>query len=1021
MKFLAVILFSIVGGLVLAQTGPGGVGSQANNSFWLDANKLSLTSGDGVTIFSDVSGNSNDFEQFVSSKQPTYQTAIINGLPAVEFDGSSDFMRSGSISDLESANLTVFTVYQKANLQKQGIIGGNYTSNSKQWVSYCNSNDNFVYNGQYSSGAFKHVRYNDPGAFTFSSTHITPTELTSYKDGVLNGVKTTPYTAPTGHQYVELGHYPSQPYYTYFLDGYIAEVFVYNSAINNVQRVIIENYLAAKYGFSIPEDYYSFQGAHKFGVIGIGNNGSQSHSDSKGSGVLNINTPASLGSNEYLFIGHTGEDLSLINTSNLPGTLPTHSKFDRTWRIDETGEVGNVNVVFDLSNGVGFADGSSYRLLIDNNVQDGNFSDALPVIGVFNAGAQTITFNVDLEAGDFITLAGIESVAKDIHSVQPGPWFTTSTWDCACVPSIIDTVYIDPTDNVTLDGDAGVYNLNITNTGTLTISSDFSLSIFGDMDIVGDLAATNGTIAFVGASEQNISANASSVDLHKVLIENTSDADQVIFTNGEYVLNNTMFPVNGDILIDNAGGGSLIVNSTSASTLGRIDRIYSGVTFTGNVSVRRFLPSGVAGERTLSSPVIGATLAQWDANLEMSGDGFPDGCAYGPDGCYHSVRINEHGVYSDVTDINTVLLPGEGYEVFLGTDLDNFDGATTTTTGAIHEDGFTTPGFPFSWNIQGNPFASPVRFSDLSRTGAVGNYYYIYDAAAGAYQWYDGSNNTSSSSDLANGIISIGQGYWTEGFGTITYTQESKTSSSAVFVRSNIDNESINLTLSQEGTTYKCLSSVDFNQYAFDDYDSLDIKHPTLGFEKASSLIINASGEYLRKQYLADNNNDRIIDLSVIILNDGLFTIKGTDLNLNSRYSSIVLVDKETGELINLSNNNEHSFYSTEGEHDRFRLILSNKNIQEINVSPTSENEINEGEITITQIGNAINVETELEIEDNSIVTITNLLGQEIIYSENITLISGSNIVALPSNFNGVYLVTVISEKGKRVTKKIIL
>lgn len=1014
MKNFLCILSIVVGFTALSQTGPGGVGSSSSNNYWIDANSLSLSDGSGVTVFDDVSGNGNNFEQFSVPDQPTFTTGAVNGLPALDFDGSSDYMRSGSISAIESGELTWFVVYQKASNTSQGIIGGNYSSNPKQWLSYCNSGNNVVYNGHTSMGSLKNVSYNDGGSFTFASTHVTSSNIKTYQEGVLKGTKSATYTAPSGHNFVSLGHYPSITT-SYFLNGYIAESFVFNTTLNDLERVIIENYLGAKYGFSIPQDFYSYQATHNIGVVGIGNDGSNTHVNSQGAGVLVIADPSAMGTGEYFFAGHTNVDLTTFETADMPVAISTHSRWSRTWRVDETGDVGSLTVAFDLSGGIGFGDPATYNLLVDN---DGDFSDATIVAGVYNVGTQTMEFTVDLSSGDYITLSGLVLSPQAIHSVQSGSWYTASTWDCDCFPTLSDTVYVEPGHDVNIDGDAFVYDLFVENTGVLTMTQDFELAIYGDLSVNGSLSLSDGTIALRGNDAQNITANSSTVDLNNLIVENIGGGD-VTFSNGEYVLNNTLFPLDGSMVVDGGAGGTFVVNSTSATTSGRIDRIYSGFTMTGNVTVKRFLAAGNADQRNICSPVIGATLAEWDNNLEISGEGFPDGCAYGPDGCYYSVKTNEHGEYSDVTDINTTLLPGEGYEIFVGTDLTTFDGATITSTGAIHAGEFTTPSYPYSWNIQGNPFASPILYSEVVRNGFTSNYFYVFDAASGGYQWYDGSSNTSSIPEFANGLLAIGQGFWTEGWGSITYPQTAKTSTQATFVRnSNID-ESIYLTMKEQGTTYNCMINVDFNSEAFDNYDSLDIRHLSTGLEKASSLMINSNDGMLRKQYLYNDKRDKTLDLSISILNEGYFTIEASNIENANRYSSITLIDNLTGDVIDLKMHNSYTFYSEEGDSRRFQLVLSNEVIQ-TNETSIFESGLDDSELTITQMGNAIDVESDEAIEGVTEISIVNLLGQDVVYTETLTIEAGSNMVFVPSELSGMYLVVIKSANGVK-TKKIML
>src|SRR5215216_308809 len=58
---------------------------------WYDASKITgLSGGVRVPQWDDSSGSGNHAVQGSGASQPTYETAVINGLPVVRFDGSND-------------------------------------------------------------------------------------------------------------------------------------------------------------------------------------------------------------------------------------------------------------------------------------------------------------------------------------------------------------------------------------------------------------------------------------------------------------------------------------------------------------------------------------------------------------------------------------------------------------------------------------------------------------------------------------------------------------------------------------------------------------------------------------------------------------------------------------------------------------------------------------------------------------------------------------------------------------------
>ena len=98
-KFLFLSLLCIWSFSLVAQTGPGGVGSGSTNVVWLKADELTgLTNGDDILTWSDASGNSNTFTAPSSTFSPVYQTGVINGLPVVRFNKSNGRVRRTSFT-----------------------------------------------------------------------------------------------------------------------------------------------------------------------------------------------------------------------------------------------------------------------------------------------------------------------------------------------------------------------------------------------------------------------------------------------------------------------------------------------------------------------------------------------------------------------------------------------------------------------------------------------------------------------------------------------------------------------------------------------------------------------------------------------------------------------------------------------------------------------------------------------------------------------------------------------------------
>ncbi|MBI3133418.1 MAG: T9SS type A sorting domain-containing protein [Bacteroidetes bacterium] len=1011
------LLFLGVNGI--SQTGAAGVGSSATNVIWLDANTLNLSNGNSVSSFTDVSGNSNNFTQALSTKQPIFTTGAVNGLPALSYDGVDDVLNSGSIAALESANLTYFIVFRRSSLKLQYIIGANYASSDKKWVNYTNSANNLLISAHYSP-TIKYTSFNEPGgAFTFTSSHITPTSISQRRQGTLMGTTTGAYTVPTGHNKVTLGNVPFTTWQNCALSGYIAEVVIYNSALNNLERILVENYLGAKYNMAVPTDLYAYQATHNIGLIAVGNNGTNSQTIAEGAGILEISNPVSMTSNEYLLIAHTNDALSSFTTSGMPGSLPNHERWLRTWRADETGDVGTTTLTYDLNGGNDFGASASYLLLVDNVTQDGDFSDAAQIAGTYSAGS--ISFDVDLAAGDYFTLAAIPQVLE-IHSITSGPWSAPGTWDCTCIPSFVDQVYIDPTHAVTVDIDAETNYLNVDITASVVMSSAVTLSIYGDVDWFGSTSITDGTIAFVGTADQYIDAGVgNSIEFNDLEINNSSGLG-VTFYESEYVISGTLYPTLGTLTIDPAPGNSFIINSTSDVGGGRIAAINGGAAITGNVTVRRFIPAGVADYRDIASPVIGATLTQWDDDLFISGVGFPDGCAYGTGGCFYSVKKYVINQYVDQTSMANPLTNGVGFEAYMGDDTIVFSGTTLDVTGTVRDGSDFPVTVGNEWQIQGNPFASPISFSTVTRSH-VGNFFYVYDAATGFYEYWDGSDNSSSVPELANGLIATGQGFWTYDWGTLTYKETDKVSS-ATYVKAANNSNPLMVSLRENISTYRSSISLVEDAAATDDIDTvMDIRHLSTGQEKAPTVAFYSSEELIRKNYIRHDGRNKSFELYTKIINPGYHTFEALNIETFDTYRKVLLFDNVTGEFIDLKRELAYTFYSDAFEGHRFTLILTSEDVQEgstIQSLTVNETAIETESMTITQMGNSFNVNVTEAFNEDSQIRLVNVLGQTDVYSGQIRFVEGSNMISVPAELKGVHIL-IITTGDKIVTKKVVL
>ncbi|WP_185154093.1 T9SS type A sorting domain-containing protein [Fulvivirga sp. M361] len=393
------------GSFISGNTGPAGVGDSNNNQFWVRANDLSLSNGASVSAWSDVSGNALSATQGSLSSRPTFNTNVVNSLPALSFDGG-DALSLGDVLDVTPGtdSWSFFSTFN-VNTNNEGTLLSRSTASDRQYQFYVeNNNFNFYSGGDLSQGtATATGSWAIGSAITSASSKNSWVSAASDVTGGTVGTTTSTVDVLIGARFLDDGVNS-----TFRLDGEIAEIIFYNVEINEAQRIIIDNYLAAKYDINISasgNDVYTMDdngnGDFDFDVAGIGqaSDGSR-HRDASGPGQIRVFNPSSLDNGDFLMWGH--QNGALDGTSGDVDGAVIEERLERIWRFSETGDVGTVSLSFDLSD-LASPLGSNLRLLIDRNGNGFADNDVTPVDG--SVVGNTLVFSgVSITNGDRITI-----------------------------------------------------------------------------------------------------------------------------------------------------------------------------------------------------------------------------------------------------------------------------------------------------------------------------------------------------------------------------------------------------------------------------------------------------------------------------------------------------------------------------------------------------------------------------------------------------------------------------------------
>lgn len=567
MKLRVIALSCLFVNMLSAQTGPGGVGDNTSNLFWLDANEITgFLDGDDLDTWVDVSGNGLDLTQPVANLTPEYRTGIINGYPVVRFNktiGDYGRLRRTGLATFPTTAITTFIVNSNVGQATDAQLSYASAGNNNDFLLFSSDNLNIYRGGNTASGQAVndgnwHIidvnwRSSDgdtrlwlDGSQVFVTTHQTGTSITA------NGCM-----AIAGEQDAIDGAYVAGQAHL----GDFAEVLVYNFSLNTAQRIIVANYLAAKYNIAMTgNDYFAYEATHSIDVAGIGREtAAATHTSAMSDDILQISNPSGLDADqEYLLFGHDDGDVTTTwTTVEAPNGGADVERLGREWRFCEiNGDVGTVDILIDVNTLPVLPAGHTlYGVMVDS---DGDFSTGATVYEVaLVAGTQYQVSGVNIADGDYVAIAAIEPQVQfsatasddfepvnasidielnyipatavtvdyttgDVSAVAPGD-YTSATAVTATIPvgavsttiviPVIDdgTIETDEDFTVTLSNPGGSINLGTNTLHTYTIHDDDNAR-----KIYFDVATNSGDESIspvtVNVSMSSSSASAVTVD-----------------------------------------------------------------------------------------------------------------------------------------------------------------------------------------------------------------------------------------------------------------------------------------------------------------------------------------------------------------------------------------------------------------------------------------------------------------------------------------------------------------------------
>ena len=431
---IVILMFSMHG---ISQTGPGGIGKNdgtSNLDIWLsdtmkytDAGVTLAGDDDAVQQWNDVSGNSNDAIQTVSSLKPVNKTNALNSYSTVEFT-SDRYTVNYSINPSTNSDITIIAVvdHNTALNSPYSKVFGHDDGNYDRAVGFddrCSPSTFNYADGRTINGisCFATPSANTPFVF---SVNYTANTFSGWFDGD-KLVNSSTVVNGEGDALLYLGCI--SPSYHEYWDGHIAEFILYSRSLNEVEQIIIQNHLAAKYGTTLSANNKyvgddASKGEYDYNVIGIGTESSGSHTESNDGVGLTITAVSGFGIGDYLIAGNWTKT-NHSNNTDVGGPASLDARWNRIWYFDVTdaGTAYTVDISFDFSDAnISLSPGiaSNYKLLWRSG-QSGNWADAASSITPTVIGDKVTFSGVSLTNGDgYYTIGTFDY----INSTLPIEW-----------------------------------------------------------------------------------------------------------------------------------------------------------------------------------------------------------------------------------------------------------------------------------------------------------------------------------------------------------------------------------------------------------------------------------------------------------------------------------------------------------------------------------------------------------------------------------------------------------------------
>lgn len=616
----------------------------------------------------------------------------------------------------------------------------------------------------------------------------------------------------------------------------------------------------------------------------------------------------------------------------------------------------------------------------------------LNITGTLTLGTSTVTLDAE---GNTINLTSTLSGAGGLSFTTgtlnvSGSNSHTGTFTCGTglvnynrtgTQTVRGTTYndliISGSSTKTLGGNTIVLNDLTISGGTLDVStSNRSLNVGGDFTNNSVFNARSGTLTLDGGALQNLGGSTNAT-FYNLTISNTTG---VQLSSAQTLRNTMILGANAQFDVN---GQTFLFLSTSTYNA-RIGTCGPGAVFTGDIVWRRYIPGTTAGWSYLGSPLYGVEFYDWQDDFLTSGYVGSSGYSSSESVYWYDEStlgdINQG--YESPVDSSDDITPGVGYMAWVGANLTTVGNITVDITGnpvigsfpmpVTYNDDPGQPDTEDGWNFICNPYACEISWAALLATAsdplAVEDAIYVWNAdlnsgAGNNAQYVSGVSSPAVGAGGIGNAIPAGQCFFIHltGPSTLTAEESIKTTSSQVFLRTDGTTAQTAATSTDTIRLFRLhFWGDDFNDEtvlrledgvgrSMNQYDALKLSaYPGTNYiySKFDSVPFSIKS-------IPTTDSLWLIPIHVGVAISDTVTIAADHFAELSAVACVQLVDRYTGDTIDLRTQNEYTFFAYDTTvAARFHVLVSSTAL--IDVVDASCFGAANGSVTFTAINDAL-------------------------------------------------------------------